>query len=209
MKEKITMIEKVKQFASTKLGVGVIAGVVGIGLGGMAMDTSSIEAQLATSQATVNEQTDKILELENTISTQTTTISGLEDKVEQAKPFFDMKKEEQAELEEKAKKEKEERLAKEEEEKLAALQAELDAKSVELSNGNFISGEDFEEGVYDLIAVKGGGNVSSNNMFSGGINAIMGTANDGFYEKEYKNIKLPAGTELSIKGVTIKLVPKS
>lgn len=46
-------------------------------------------------------------------------------------------------------------------------------------------------------------------MFSGGLNAVMGTANDGFYEKEYKNIKLPQGTELKISGVKIKLIPKS
>ncbi len=79
--------------------------------------------------------------------------------------------------------------------------------SVDLGNGHFIAGEDFTEGVYNIVAVSGGGNVSSSNMYSGGINAIMGKPAGDFYEVEYKNIDLPKGTELSIDGVKIKLVP--
>jgi hypothetical protein len=37
----------------------------------------------------------------------------------------------------------------------------------------------------------------------------MGVADDGFYEKEYKNIKLPQGTELTVSGVKISLIPKN
>ena len=36
-------------------------------------------------------------------------------------------------------------------------------------------GIDFPAGKYDIVAVSGGGNVSSSNAFDGGINAVMGT----------------------------------
>jgi hypothetical protein len=62
-------------------------------------------------------------------------------------------------------------------------------ETVSLSNGNFVAGEDFPAGVYDIVATSGGGNVSSDNMFEGGLNAIMGTDSDPMYEKTYKNIE--------------------
>jgi len=74
------------------------------------------------------------------------------------------------------------------------------------SSGNYISGEDFKPGTYTITAISGGGNVYSDNW--NGINAIMGTGDPDFYEKEYKNITLPKGCTLSIKGVKIKLVKK-
>lgn len=83
-------------------------------------------------------------------------------------------------------------------------------ETVELGSGNFIAGEDFPAGIYDIIAISGNGNVSSDNMYSGGINAIMGESDStGFnmYEKEYKNIELSEGTTLTISGVKINLVP--
>ncbi|WP_245157206.1 copper amine oxidase N-terminal domain-containing protein [Anaerovorax sp. IOR16] len=82
----------------------------------------------------------------------------------------------------------------------------------EFANGNYTSGIDFSAGTYTITAIKGGGNVSSSNLLSGGINAIMGTPDknseiglDNFYKQEYKNISLPSGTILKIDGVTIKL----
>ena len=80
-------------------------------------------------------------------------------------------------------------------------------EEVKLGNGNFVAGTDFPAGVYNVVAVSGGGNVSSDNIYSGGLNAIMGTKNDDFYIKEYKNIEFPSGTTLTIDGVKIKLVP--
>lgn len=78
---------------------------------------------------------------------------------------------------------------------------------VELSDGNYISGIDFKQGVYDVIAIEGTGNISSSNMFSGGINEVFGIG-DEFYIKESKNIELPADVKLTIKGgLKIKLVP--
>jgi len=83
-------------------------------------------------------------------------------------------------------------------------------ETVELGNGNFVAGEDFPAGVYDIVAISGGGNVSSDNMFDGGINAIMGVdTSSGIYEQEYKNIELPEGTTLTVDGVRIKLIPSA
>ena len=77
--------------------------------------------------------------------------------------------------------------------------------------GNFVAGEDFPAGVYNIVAVSGAGNVSSDNMFNGGLNAMMGTEEENqimdMYEQEYKNIDLPDGTTLTISGVQIQLVP--
>ncbi len=86
-------------------------------------------------------------------------------------------------------------------------------KTIDLGNGNFVSGTDFPAGTYDIIAVSGGGSVSSDNMFGGGINAIMGVAEKNnkygidMYQQKYKNIELPEGTTLTVSGVNIQLVP--
>lgn len=80
-------------------------------------------------------------------------------------------------------------------------------ETVSLGSGNFVAGEDFKSGVYDVVAVSGSGNVNSDNMFDGGLNAIMGTSNNGFDEKEYKNIVLKDGVTLSVSGVNIQLIP--
>lgn len=85
--------------------------------------------------------------------------------------------------------------------------ASLKPYSVQLSSGNYTSGIDFPAGTYDLTAVKGGGNVSTTNMYSGGLNAIMGVSGEN-YEKEYKNIQIPDGEVLTISGVTIKIASK-
>lgn len=82
-------------------------------------------------------------------------------------------------------------------------------KSFSLSSGNYVAGEDFAAGTYDILATEGNGNVYSDNMYDGGINAVMGTDNEmGFYERQYKNIILPEGTTLTIDGVTVKLTLK-
>ena len=84
-------------------------------------------------------------------------------------------------------------------------------ETITLGNGNFVSGEDFPAGIYDLIAISGGGNVSSDNIFDGGINAIMGTEDQNtfgnLYEPQYKNVELPEGVTLKIDGVELQLVP--
>ena len=74
-----------------------------------------------------------------------------------------------------------------------------------------MAGEDFPAGFYNIVAVSGGGNVSSSNLYDGGINAILGTEDQNelmdMYEQEYKNIDLPEGTTLTIDGVQVQLVP--
>jgi hypothetical protein len=86
-------------------------------------------------------------------------------------------------------------------------------KTVELGNGNFVAGKDFPSGTYDIVAVSGGGNVSSDNMYSGGLNAVMGVTEKNkeigtnMYQQKYKNIELPDGTTLTISGVDIQLIP--
>lgn len=86
-------------------------------------------------------------------------------------------------------------------------------ETVDIGNGNFVSGEDFPAGVYNVVTVSGGGNVTSDNLMNGGINAIMGTADQNgamglsMYEQEYKNIEFPEGATLTVDGVKIQLIP--
>jgi hypothetical protein len=82
------------------------------------------------------------------------------------------------------------------------------AEPIILGNGNFMAGRDFPAGTYDIVAVKGGGNVQSSNAFEGGINAIMGKGKGEMYEEEYKNIELPQGVTVTIDRVTVKLIKK-
>jgi len=81
--------------------------------------------------------------------------------------------------------------------------------AVELNTGNYEAGVDFEPGVYEIVAISGTGNLSSDNMFDGGLNEMFGIDDGyGFYTSEFVNVDLPAGTELSISGgVKIKLIP--
>ena len=101
------------------------------------------------------------------------------------------------------KRKKEEKIA--EEKRLKVEKAENEKI---FSSGNYISGKDFKAGIYDVIAIKGGGNVHAGNVWTGGFSAIMGVKDDGFYEKEYKNVELPDGVKLEVKGLTIKLIFK-
>ena len=80
-------------------------------------------------------------------------------------------------------------------------------KEYTFSSGNYVVGKDIERGIYDVIAVKGNGNISSDNMFEGGINEVFGTSGDGFYVKEFKNAYFNDDVQLTVSGVTIKLVP--
>lgn len=75
-----------------------------------------------------------------------------------------------------------------------------------LSSGVYVAGQDFKGGKYDIIAVSGSGNISSSNMYTGGVDGEISSDNNGAY-KEYRNINLPNGTKLTISGdVSIKLV---
>ncbi len=86
-------------------------------------------------------------------------------------------------------------------------------ETIDLGNGNFVAGTDFPAGIYDIVAVSGGGNVNTDNMMNGGINAVLGVSSKNqelgsdMYEQEYKNVEFPEGTTITISGVQIQLVP--
>lgn len=87
----------------------------------------------------------------------------------------------------------------------------LIAVDMQLSSGHYTAGIDFPSGTYNINAISGSGNVSSSNMYSGGINALMGDPSKNIsgmdiYEQAYSNIELPKGVTLSISGVTVKIV---
>jgi|GEM_PF-1580790 TM2 domain-containing membrane protein YozV len=78
-----------------------------------------------------------------------------------------------------------------------------------LSGGNFKAGEDFEAGTYKIIAVSGTGNLSSSNIYDGGVNEMFGIDDGtGYYINQFVNARLDSGTTLTVSGnLTIKLVP--
>lgn len=201
----LNKIFKSKAFACVV--TGFVTFIVGFSIGCVETDeVKTMRAEYPRQQVEIEKLQDEVKELT--------------EKLVEAQPFFDMKEEEQAQLEAQLEKEKKAREeaeakakaeaeAKAKAEAEAKKQAELEAKTVTLGNGNFEAGVDFEAGSYDIIAISGGGNVISSNMFDGGINAVMGVDQSfDFYEKEYKNIKLPQGTTLKVDGVEIKLVPR-
>ncbi|MEA4965418.1 MAG: hypothetical protein VB055_06325 [Oscillospiraceae bacterium] len=85
-----------------------------------------------------------------------------------------------------------------------------DSKAIELTNGNYTAGSDFESGVYKITAVSGSGNISSDNMFDGGVNEMFGVDDgSGFYNNQILNAEFPSGCAFTISGgVTVKLVPE-
>lgn len=85
--------------------------------------------------------------------------------------------------------------------------ADNTAEEITLSSGNFVAGTDFKAGVYNVELVEGLGNVSSNNMYDGGLNIVIGDGSDGFSINSFQNVDFKAGIELSVSGVTIKLTP--
>lgn len=76
-------------------------------------------------------------------------------------------------------------------------------ETISLGSGNFIAGEDFPAGVYDIVATSGYGLVSSDDSLDGGILAYMGNED----EEEYKNIVLSEGVTLKIDSVKLDLIP--
>lgn len=80
-------------------------------------------------------------------------------------------------------------------------------ETINLVSGNYVAGVDFPAGVYNVVAVSGNGNVSSSNLFDGGLNEIMGTGGNDIYIGEFKNADLAEGVELYISGVSVQLVP--
>lgn len=80
---------------------------------------------------------------------------------------------------------------------------------ITLTSGNYTAGKDFPAGTYTIEAISGYGDVSSSNMYSGGLNEVMAPSGSGNSDtiSNYKNVELPSGTTLTISDVTIKLIP--
>jgi hypothetical protein len=78
----------------------------------------------------------------------------------------------------------------------------------DLSAGNYTAGTDFPAGVYNIVATGSSGNVSSSNLYDGGLNEIMGTdTSDGMTVSQVNNVELPEGTTLTVSGTSVQLVP--
>lgn len=77
-------------------------------------------------------------------------------------------------------------------------------KILQFTSGNYVAGQDFTEGTYNLTAVSGAGNVSTDDFT---LNAVMGTGKDDMYQKTYQNVEFKSGVKLTISGVTISLTP--
>ena len=83
-----------------------------------------------------------------------------------------------------------------------------------LSDGNYKAGKDFPAGKYNIVCIEGSGNVSSSNIFSGGIIESMASKEEiansswcSMYISEFKNCNLPQETTLSVSGgLKIKLI---
>ena len=77
----------------------------------------------------------------------------------------------------------------------------------DLTAGNYVAGVDIPAGTYNLTATSGSGNVSSSNMYNGGLNEIMGSPADEYSQETFNNLQLPAGETLSLGGtVTLHIV---
>lgn len=82
-----------------------------------------------------------------------------------------------------------------------------DAAPIDLGAGNYTCGTDFPAGTYTIVATGGNGNVSSDNMYEGGLNEIMGTSNDGYSITQFNNATFQDGNTLTVSGTTIQLAP--
>ena len=82
-----------------------------------------------------------------------------------------------------------------------------DVAPIDLGAGNYTCGTDFPVGTYTIVATGGNGNVSSDNMYQGGLNEIMGTANDGYSITQFNNATFQDGNTLTVSGTTIQLIP--
>ena len=81
-------------------------------------------------------------------------------------------------------------------------------KAFTLSSGNYTSGEAFTPGIYKIVAVSGNGNLSSSNLYDGGVNEMFGIDDGtGWYIDEFINVSLPEGETLEISGITVKMIP--
>lgn len=82
--------------------------------------------------------------------------------------------------------------------------------AITLKDGNYEAGTDFTAGTYKILAVSGTGNLSSSNIYDGGMNEMFGVDNGTrLYNNQFLNADLEKGVTLTISGgLTIKLIPE-
>lgn len=89
-----------------------------------------------------------------------------------------------------------------------AKTSDIKMEDIELAAGHYISGNDFDPGKYNVVAISGGGNAISSNSSEGGINEVMNSDGSNGRIKEFNNVILPSGTEFKVLGsLKVKLVP--
>ena len=86
-----------------------------------------------------------------------------------------------------------------------AARGEASGSPIDLPAGNYTAGTEFPAGIYTVIATGGTGNVSSSNMFDGGLNEVMGQ--EGFGVTQFNNAVFTEGVTLTVSGTSIQLVP--
>lgn len=78
-------------------------------------------------------------------------------------------------------------------------------EEITLAPGTYLTGKEFSEGIYDIIALHGKGHVTSDSTAANIDSALDASGAD--YQKEFKNLILDDTTKLTVTGVTIKLSP--
>ncbi|MEL7568976.1 MAG: hypothetical protein AAGU14_00265 [Eubacteriaceae bacterium] len=87
----------------------------------------------------------------------------------------------------------------------AAIQKELDARTKTLSAGKYTVGKDIKAGLFDAIAVSGGGNFIIHDKYGSlKVNEILGVKDPSFYLRKYSNLQLKDGDEIDIRS-TLKV----
>lgn len=84
----------------------------------------------------------------------------------------------------------------------------LDLSTVEtsytLTAGNYTAGVDIPEGICNVTAVSGQGNIYSTNLYDGGINEMFGVDDGtGYYTESFNGLKLPDEVVLSTNGLLV------
>ncbi len=79
---------------------------------------------------------------------------------------------------------------------------EASGSPIDLPAGNYTAGTEFPAGIYTVIATGGTGNVSSSNMFDGGLNEVMGQ--EGFRLPSITMPSSPKAATLTVSGTSIQ-----
>lgn len=75
------------------------------------------------------------------------------------------------------------------------------AREYVLTAGHYEAGVDFPAGTTDATALSGTGNLSSSNLYDGGVNEMFGIDDgSGYYTSSFKYLRLPVKTVLSVSG---------